>query len=101
MTIHLPEELERFVRNEVATGHFASEDDAISEAVRLLLQRRQSTPRSSKPLTEQEFEQRLRDSGLLASTPPHAPPSTSNRPAFKPISITGVPLSETVIHERR
>jgi Arc/MetJ-type ribon-helix-helix transcriptional regulator len=36
MTIHLPEDLERFVQAEVARGHFASEDDAIAEAVRLL-----------------------------------------------------------------
>jgi Arc/MetJ-type ribon-helix-helix transcriptional regulator len=36
MTIHLPDDLERFVRAEVHSGHFASEDDAIAEAVRLL-----------------------------------------------------------------
>lgn len=36
MTIHLPEDLERFVQAKVQSGRFASEDDAISEAVRLL-----------------------------------------------------------------
>lgn len=36
MTIHLPDDLERFLRTEVLSGHFASEDDAIAEAVRLL-----------------------------------------------------------------
>jgi Arc/MetJ-type ribon-helix-helix transcriptional regulator len=36
MTIHLPDDLERFLRAEVHRGHFASEDDAIAEAVRLL-----------------------------------------------------------------
>jgi Arc/MetJ-type ribon-helix-helix transcriptional regulator len=36
MTINLPEDLERFIRAEVHRGHFASEDDAIAEAVRLL-----------------------------------------------------------------
>ena len=36
MTIHLPDDLERFVRAQVHSGHFASEDDAIAEAVRLL-----------------------------------------------------------------
>ena len=36
MTIHLPEDLERYVRLKVASGRFASEDEAISEAVRLL-----------------------------------------------------------------
>jgi Arc/MetJ-type ribon-helix-helix transcriptional regulator len=87
----LPEELERFVRNEVESGHFATEDDAISEAVRLLRQRRQPIPPASKPLTEEEFEQRLRASGLLASTPVLVA-STSHQPAFKPITIAGGPL---------
>lgn len=36
MTIHLPDDLERFLRAEVHSGHFASEEDAIGEAVRLL-----------------------------------------------------------------
>jgi Arc/MetJ-type ribon-helix-helix transcriptional regulator len=37
MTIHLPEELESSIRAEVACGHFASVDDAMAEAARLLL----------------------------------------------------------------
>ena len=41
MTINLPDDLERFLRAEVHRGHFASEEDAIAEAVRLL-QRHQS-----------------------------------------------------------
>ena len=36
MSIHLPDDLERFLRAEVHSGHFASEEDAIVEAVRLL-----------------------------------------------------------------
>jgi Arc/MetJ-type ribon-helix-helix transcriptional regulator len=36
MTINLPEDLERFIRSEVLSGHFASEQDALLEAVRLL-----------------------------------------------------------------
>jgi Arc/MetJ-type ribon-helix-helix transcriptional regulator len=38
MTINLPDDLERFLRAEVQRGHFASEEDAIAEAVRLLKQ---------------------------------------------------------------
>jgi Arc/MetJ-type ribon-helix-helix transcriptional regulator len=38
MTINLPEDLERFLRAEVHSGHFASEEDAIAEAIRLLRQ---------------------------------------------------------------
>jgi len=29
MTIHLPEDLERSIRAEVLSGHFASEDDLV------------------------------------------------------------------------
>ena len=39
MTIHLPEELDNFIRVQVQSGRFRSEDEAISEAVRLLRQR--------------------------------------------------------------
>jgi putative addiction module CopG family antidote len=38
MTIHLPEDLEQFVAQKVANGRFASADEAITEAVRLLRQ---------------------------------------------------------------
>jgi Arc/MetJ-type ribon-helix-helix transcriptional regulator len=36
MTINLPDELERFIRAEVRSGHFSSEEAALAEAVRLL-----------------------------------------------------------------
>jgi putative addiction module CopG family antidote len=36
MTIHLPEDLARYVQMKVRSGRFASEDEAIGEAVRLL-----------------------------------------------------------------
>jgi putative addiction module CopG family antidote len=35
MTIHLPEDLERYVQFKVASGRFPSEDEAVAEAVRL------------------------------------------------------------------
>ena len=53
MTINLPDDLARFIRAEVHSGHFASEDAAIAEAVRLL--RRQlsqaatTTPTAGQP----------------------------------------------------
>jgi Arc/MetJ-type ribon-helix-helix transcriptional regulator len=45
MTINLPDDLERFLRAEVRRGHFASEEDVIVEAVRLL--RRQISQRGT------------------------------------------------------
>ena len=45
MTIHLPPELEGGINSEVLNGHYPSVDDAMAEAVRLLLQqRRQGEP---------------------------------------------------------
>ena len=98
MTIHLPEDLESFIRAAVHSGRYASVDDAVTQAVRLLL--RQQTPPAQKPLTEQELEQKLIESGFLASVPP---PHDAATPAwsFDPVTIEGEPLSETVIRERR
>jgi putative addiction module CopG family antidote len=39
MTIHLPEDLQRYVQSAVRNGHFTSEEEVITEAVRLLRQR--------------------------------------------------------------
>ena len=100
MTIQLPEDLARYVQNEVISGHFASEQEAITEAVRLLRQRQQQTAVQGKPLTEDELERQLVESGFLASPPPR-PSATGSRGEFQPITIQGEPLSETVIRERR
>jgi Arc/MetJ-type ribon-helix-helix transcriptional regulator len=43
MTIHLPEDLESSLRSLVTGGRFASEDEAVAEAVRSFL-RQQKTP---------------------------------------------------------
>ena len=98
MTIHLPEDLESSIQAAVHSGRYASVDDAITQAVRLLL--RLSNAPARKPLTEQELEQKLVESGFLASVRPPRDPAT---PAwnFDPVKIEGEPISETVIRERR
>jgi antitoxin ParD1/3/4 len=48
MTIHLPEDLQRFVHAGVQSGRFTSPDDAITEAVRLL--RRQEEAEEARVL---------------------------------------------------
>ncbi len=42
MTIHLPEELASFIRAEVLSGHFGSEDELVAAAVREYLGRKQA-----------------------------------------------------------
>jgi len=75
MTIHLPEDLERSIRAEVLSGHFASEDDLVAAAVRDYLGRQQEqahqdtaaasatdvrpvTPSGRRPLWERAAELR-------------------------------------------
>jgi hypothetical protein len=47
MTIHLPEDLERFVNDQVRAGRFPSEDEVVREALERL--RRQSPPVQPQP----------------------------------------------------
>jgi Arc/MetJ-type ribon-helix-helix transcriptional regulator len=47
MTIHLPDDLERSIQAAVQSGRFASVDDAMAEAARLLLR---TIPPEPKPL---------------------------------------------------
>ena len=99
MTIHLPEDLERYVQSEVQSGRFASTDDAITEAIRLLRQKRHETQSQRKLLTLDELNQQLLEAGLLSQIPPRPDPATYQE--FSPIVIQGEPLSETIIRERR
>ena len=98
MTIHLPEDLESSIQAAVQSGRYASVDDVITQAVRLLL--RLPNGPVAKPLTEQDLEQRLVESGFLASIPPPHDPATPDW-NFNPVKIEGEPISETVIRERR
>ncbi len=104
MTIHLPEELENHILAAVHGGRYTSLDDAMTKAASLLVERMkqehtQATP-VPKPLTEEQLEQQLIQSGFLASVPP--PISTGTPPwKFELVKIEGEPLSETVLRERR
>jgi Arc/MetJ-type ribon-helix-helix transcriptional regulator len=99
MTILLPEDLERYVRSQVQNGYFASEDEAISEAVRLLRRVKPAGSGAGKALTEDELERQMVQSGFLARVPSRQ--ASAGPREFRPIAIEGEPLSETVIRERR
>ena len=75
MTIHLPEELERYVEGEVQSGRYASLDDAITEAIRLLRQKRAGREHSRrKPLTPDELNRQLLKAGVLSQIPSRPDP---------------------------
>ena len=110
MTIHLPPELEGRINAEVSNGHFPSIDDAMAEAVRLLLkQSRQGgdgtaagepPALSAEQMADQEAQQQLFAAGLLSEIKPPRRVSTGTE-QFTPVMIQGEPLSETIIRERR
>jgi Arc/MetJ-type ribon-helix-helix transcriptional regulator len=55
MTIHLPKNVESSINAAVLSGHFASLDDAMTEAAHLLLQKlNQGQARADKPAVSQE-----------------------------------------------
>lgn len=102
MTIHLSEDLRRFVDDAVASGLYAREDDVIRDALNRL---RQSMPpatqiRGSKqgPVMPEELLRRLFAAGLMSRLPDPTADIDDDDP---PVEISGEPLSETIIRERR
>jgi len=107
MTIHLPEHLERYVHDQVMAGRFRSEDDVILDA---LERHRQTQPLPAKAesqpdltleeIGDQELQRRLLEAGIISEIKP-PPRLLPTRQRFTPVPITGEPISETIIRERR
>ena len=97
MTIQLPEDLECGIRATVLSGAFASEDEAIAEAVRQFL--RKQLPLRKTPMTEQDLQRQMLEIGLLTQLPDTS--ADFDDPDDQLVDIEGEPLSETVIRERR
>jgi putative addiction module CopG family antidote len=99
LTIHLPDDLERYLKAEVQGGRFASADEAIAEALHLLRQEARGGQPQREPLPADEVNQQLLEAGLLSRIPTRPDPETYQE--FSPIAVQGEPLSETIIRERR
>ena len=63
--------------------------------------RTRPTAPKKKPLTADEFNQRLLAAGRIASLPDPALDIDDDDPDDAPIIIEGEPLSETIVRERR
>jgi Arc/MetJ-type ribon-helix-helix transcriptional regulator len=108
MTIHLPEDLARFIHDAVRTGRYAREDDVIRDAVSRLRQALQEadetagsgaeTSHQGKPLTKQEFQRHLAEIGLMDQG--SETPADPAQPSDELIDAEGDVLSERVIRER-
>jgi hypothetical protein len=102
MTIHLPEDLQRYVQDQVLAGRFRSEDDVIEDALNRHRQAQHApgTPGPSEEATNQQLQRLLLEAGIISEI---KPPITDFTPYEnrQTISVQGEPLSETVIRERR
>jgi Arc/MetJ-type ribon-helix-helix transcriptional regulator len=116
MGIQLSKDHERFVRDAVRAGFYASEDAVVSAALTKLKEtlpkntkpraKKARSPRAGprkprKPLTIQEIHQQMLASGLITSLPDPARDVDDDDPDDAPVIIKGEPLSETIIRERR
>ncbi len=112
MPVHLSKEHERFVHDAVQTGHYATEDDVVNDALARLKQampedvvtphrrtKRAKPARQKKPLTKEEFHRQLVEIGMMSQLPDTD--ADYDDPDDQLIDIKGEPLSETVIRERR
>jgi putative addiction module CopG family antidote len=129
MTAHLPEDLERFIHDQVRAGHYRTEEEVIRDALERLRRHIrtaghiQDPPGSGGdaaarpdpigerakddrheltargPLTDEEFQRHLLGIGLMSRLPDRD--ADVDDPDDQPIDIVGEPLSETVIRERR
>ena len=104
MTIHLSEDLERFVHDAVSAGLYPSEDDVIRDALTRLkeaMPARKSPPAlpPKKPLTEAEIQQHMLDIGLMSQLPDTD--ADYDDPDDQPIEVEGEPLSEMIIRKHR
>jgi Arc/MetJ-type ribon-helix-helix transcriptional regulator len=98
MTIQLPKEVERSIRKAVQSGQFASIDEAMTEAARLLLkQAKRAKP--AKARTEDEVLRQMLADGLITRLPDRD--ADVDDEDDEPVVIEGEPLSETIIRERR
>jgi hypothetical protein len=107
MTIHLPNDVELDILAAVDTGHFASVDDALTVAWKSYRQQRQpQAPATGQPdltpeeVADQELQHRLFAAGVISEIKP-PPRFLPARERFTPVPITGEPISETIIRERR
>ena len=98
MTIKLPDDLEQFVLDQVASGTFETPEDVIRHA--LLTSATASEHTGDSPaMTEEQFDRFLLRTGRISRIPRAESVDYGDDPG--PIAVEGEPLSATIIRERR
>jgi Arc/MetJ-type ribon-helix-helix transcriptional regulator len=95
MEIRVNEQVQRALQAKAAEGHFASVEEYVVALLRRVAE--QAMPKPESELNQ--FHEELRQAGLLLSS--KAPQVPVADEPFEPVTISGVPLSETIIAERR
>jgi hypothetical protein len=67
--------------------------------LRRLIEMLSQTEPAKPEMTEEEFQMRLMSEGIISELP--RPLAEREEEDFRPIQIEGMPLSETIIEERR
>ncbi len=89
MTIQLPQDLEIYIRDQVTNGLFASPDEAIADAIRVLRQQQPAAP-AAKLLTPEDVDRELLARGLLSRLPD--PAEDVDDEDDLPIPVEGEPV---------
>ena len=73
MTVHLPEDLQRYVHDQVLAGRFRSEDDVILDALARHRQAQQPSAKAnaqpdltSEEMADQDMQRRLLEAGIIS-----------------------------------
>ncbi len=106
VNVQISESSKIIIRSRVQSGRYASAEDVIEQALRLLEEREgalsfeAATSRAVERKDDLEIQRQLVEAGLLSEV---RPPITDLAPYRnrRAVPIQGEPLSETVIRERR
>jgi hypothetical protein len=94
-----PEQV-RMLRQQLDRQHAQPKESTVQPSGKSAKRIKTAAPKR-KPLTRDEFNQRLMAAGLITSLPDPALDIDDDDPDDQPVSIKGEPLSETIIRERR
>ena len=106
MDIQLSDQTQRYIRSQIESGRYQSEEELIEAAVHLLSAGDLKTSGTKieqvedSAAVDQEVQRRLFAEGLLSEIKPSSR-QTGGWPPFTPIPVRGEPVSETIIRDRR
>jgi hypothetical protein len=102
MTTHVSKDVENTINAALRSGQSASANEMVDKLVREYDQRKRRQTKRAKPVkarTENEILQQMLADGLITRLPDRR--ADIDDEDDEPVVISGEPLSETIIRERR